>query len=95
MAQPLLPRPRQGTVRWAPPALVAIVLLAPAVAHADDNLHNCQRWRSSGGLEHTLVANRLGETNLLTKNHKLDPGAPDGSLPLYRDSDIARLCRSY
>jgi hypothetical protein len=74
---------------------VAIVLLAPAAAHADANLHNCQRWRSSSGLEHTLVANRLGETNLLTKNHKLDPGAPDGSLPLYRDSDIARLCRSY
>lgn len=76
-------------------ALIALAVLAPTTARADANRHNCLRWRGSGGLEHTLVANRIGEANLLTKNQKLDPGVPDGSRPIYRDSDIARLCRSY
>ena len=80
-------------------ALLLIGLAAlggePLAGRAEGNLHDCQLWRSSSGAEHTLVANRLGANNLLTKNHKLDPGAPDGSQPLYRSSDIQRLCRSY
>ncbi|MFS6827512.1 hypothetical protein [Cyanobium sp. ATX-6F1] len=77
------------------PALLAGALCAASAARADANLQTCLRWRSSSGLEHIQLGNRLGEANLLTKNQKLDPGAPDGSRPLYRDSDIARLCRSY
>jgi hypothetical protein len=89
---PLPPAPRL-------PTLLAIALalgsLSPGSVRADGNLQQCLLWRGSSGTEHTLVANRIGATNLLTKNRKLDPGAPDGSEPLYRDSDIQRLCRSY
>ncbi|MEI6829815.1 MAG: hypothetical protein WCK64_08205 [Synechococcaceae cyanobacterium ELA445] len=87
-----------------PPALRLHPLLAIALAlgtlstgsvRAEDNLKDCLLWRGSSGTEHTLVANRIGATNLLTKNVKLDPGSADGSRPIYRDSDIQRLCRSY
>ncbi|MCP9850154.1 hypothetical protein [Cyanobium sp. Morenito 9A2] len=89
------PGPWGGLGPWGSTALIVLLVLLPAVARADANLPTCLRWRSSSGLEHIQLGNRLGAANLLTKNQKLDPGAPDGSRPLYRDSDIARLCRSY
>lgn len=77
------------------PLALAGIPLGPVAVRADGNRHDCQLWRGSSGLEHTLIANRLGAANLLTKNRRLDPGAPDGSAPLYRESDLQRLCRSY
>jgi hypothetical protein len=92
---PMAPRSAAPRLHSLLAMALAVGVLGPGSVRADGNLHDCLLWRGSSGTEHTLVANRIGAANLLTKNRKLDPGSPDGSEPLYRDSDIQRLCRSY
>lgn len=66
------------------------LLVAPRPAAAD--LALCRAWRQSGGQEHILLGNRLGESHYLTKNRRLQGSPEQAPISLYRLSDLRRLC---
>jgi hypothetical protein len=78
------------------PALLITTLLAGpngvwATGLTNDTRHDCRLWRNSRGLERVEIANRLGATNLLTKEHNFAVLTPGATRSLYSSSDIRRL----
>lgn len=72
--------------------MVLLVLLAPHAAAAFDSLGRCLAWQASHGIERILLGNAIGAAHYLTKREKLLQSPPEAPLPLYRDSDLQRVC---
>lgn len=64
------------------------------VAWAGDLRRDCLALNSSHGQERIAIANRIGQSQLLTKHTRLADAQPGDSTSLYRWSDIQRVCRS-
>ena len=75
--------------------LVACSLASAAAtsAQAGDLRQQCRDWMVAQGHEQVLIANRIGQEQLLTKIHKLAEAGPEDTSSLYSWSDIQRLCR--
>jgi hypothetical protein len=55
-------------------------------------VQGCRDWRDSRGVERIRLGNRLGETQYLTKNQRLQTSPDEAPINLYRPSDLRRLC---
>ena len=76
--------------RW----LAALMALAPAIAQGADSLrHDCLLWQQAHGLERAVIADRIGQAQLLTRARQPGQVAPGGHDSLYSPNDIQRLCR--
>jgi gamma-glutamylcyclotransferase (GGCT)/AIG2-like uncharacterized protein YtfP len=59
---------------------------------AFDTLGTCQSWQNSRGQARIEVANSIGAAHYLTKMKRLQESDPAAPVPLYSESDIARVC---
>jgi hypothetical protein len=82
-----------GAVRvaWLAAGLLGASGLA-IPAHADNTRHDCLLWNRSGGAERVELGNRIGASNLLTKQHNFATAQPGDSQSLYSSADLRRLC---
>lgn len=71
-------------------ALVITGGLGPGWAF--DTLGACQSWQNSRGQARIEVANSIGAAHYLTKMKRLQESDPAAPVPLYSESDIARVC---
>ncbi|MEB3168158.1 MAG: hypothetical protein VKK97_05430 [Synechococcaceae cyanobacterium] len=72
--------------------VLPLALLAPRAAAAFDTIGRCQAWQGSHGIERILLGNAIGAAHYLTKRQKLLQSPAEAPLPLYRDSDLQRVC---
>jgi gamma-glutamylcyclotransferase (GGCT)/AIG2-like uncharacterized protein YtfP len=59
---------------------------------AFDTLGACKSWQNSRGQARIEVANSIGAAHYLTKMKRLQESDPAAPVPLYSESDIARVC---
>ena len=88
---------------WHGRAAQALLLVAAALqglagaggdkALAGDLRQQCQAWMAAHGREQVMIANRIGQEQLLTKAHRFAEASPNDTTSLYSWSDIQRLCR--
>jgi len=59
---------------------------------AFDTLGACQSWQNSRGQARIEISNSIGAAHYLTKMKRLQESDPAAPVPLYSESDIARVC---
>ena len=72
--------------------LVLTALLGASPASAFDSLSRCNAWQRSHGVERILLGNAIGASNYLTKRQLQLESPPEAPIPLYRESDLQRVC---
>ena len=88
--QPLPVGPIRGAWLVTAGLLGVATLSNPALA--GDTRHDFLLWNHSGGAERVELGNRIGASNLLTKQHSFATAEPGDSQSLYRTVNLRRLC---
>jgi gamma-glutamylcyclotransferase (GGCT)/AIG2-like uncharacterized protein YtfP len=88
--------PALASGRWPALLIPLIVLsaLAPGSLQAETSLAECNRWRSSHGVNRIELGNQIGAASYLTKMHRLQQSPSEAPVALYAESDLERACDS-
>ena len=86
--------PVKATIAALTQALSLALVIAGGLrpGWAFDTLGACQSWQNSRGQARIEVANSIGAAHYLTKMKRLQESDPAAPVPLYSESDIARVC---